>query len=181
MGQIPRRRAGRPEEQEDPGVEGNENLWKKTPASHTGKQRWKAGWNCRLNCQHPRELRANVTTLDNRTEEASGRKVLFTTTPRMYSHLQGVSAGGHTSRCNGYSRLKAGMRVRGVGQCYLQFLAPRGSLGEESLFLSFRESSYLIGAIARRSVLSLPVTYVPCLCTWCVQLSPLRCTSALCG
>lgn len=162
-------------------MEGNENLWKKTPASHTGKQRWKAGWNCRLNCQHPRELRANVTTLDNRTEEASGRKVLFTTTPRMYSHLQGVSAGGHTSRCNGYSRLKAGMRVRGVGQCYLQFLAPRGSLGEESLFLSFRESSYLIGAIARRSVLSLPVTYVPCLCTWCVQLSPLRCTSALCG
>lgn len=52
--------------------------------------------------------------------EVSGRKELCTVTPRVHSSQQGVSAGGHASRCSGQSRLKAGMQVRGVDQRYLQ-------------------------------------------------------------
>lgn len=52
--------------------------------------------------------------------KGSGRKKQCIATSRMHSSQQGVSAGGHASRCSGQSRLEAGMQVRGVDQRYLQ-------------------------------------------------------------
>lgn len=115
MGQIPRRtrEAGRPRGKGECGhveenscisswgtkVEGRQELQTRLPTPQEAK----------CQCGHCKMNR-----------EGSGRKEQCTVTPRMHSSQQGVSAGGHASRCSGQSRLKAGMQVRGVDQRYLQ-------------------------------------------------------------
>lgn len=64
---------GGPEKQEDPGVKGNVDMWKRTPVSQAGGQRWKAGRSCRPGCPHARKQSASVATV-NWTGKALGGK-----------------------------------------------------------------------------------------------------------
>lgn len=97
------------EEQEDPGVKGNVDMWEEDSRI--------SSWGTKV--EGRQELQARLPTPQRAegqcgpwkmNKEGYGRKEQQRrTSPRMHSSQQGVSAGGRASRCSEQSRLKAEM------------------------------------------------------------------------